>query len=368
MSKDYYKILGVEKNASAEELKKAFRKLAHKYHPDKKGGDEEKFKGINEAFQVLGDASKRKQYDQFGSDFEQQGGFGGGANWEDFMRAARGGGGQSGFNASFGGFDLNDLFGDVFGYGGGRGGHGHTAERGNDIQVDVQLSFREAVFGVEKKIQLTKKNPCAVCSGTAAEPGSALKTCSTCGGQGRVARVQQTILGSMQTVGICHACRGQGKIPEKICKHCGGKGWERTESSYNIKIPAGIDHGESIRLSGKGESGGAGSTPGDLYIRVSVKPEPGFDRRGNDLYSEVRISYPQAVLGDAIEINTLEGTKKLSIPSGTASQQQFRLRDLGVPHLQSTRRGDHYVTVIVDIPKHPSRKAKKLIEELKDEL
>lgn len=369
MSKDYYKILGVEKNAPQEEIKKAFRKLAHKYHPDKKGGDEAKFKEINEAFQVLGDATKRTQYDQYGSTFDQQGGFGGGAGWDDFMRAARGGGGQSGFNVNFGGFDLNDLFGDVFGgFGGSRSGQGHRSARGNDIQVDVQLSFREAVFGIEKKIQLTKKNPCAVCSGTGSEPGSALKTCNTCGGQGRVARVQQTILGSMQTVATCEACRGQGKIPEKLCKHCGGKGWERTESSYNVKIPAGIDHGESIRLTGKGESGSAGSVPGDLYIRVAVKSEPGFERRGNDIYTEASISYPQAVLGDAIEISTLDGTKKLVIPSGTQSQQQFKLKSLGVPDLHSERRGDQYITVIVDIPKHPSRKAKKIIEDLKEEL
>lgn len=364
MSKDYYKILGVEKNASQEEIKKAFRKLAHKYHPDKKGGDEQKFKEINEAFQVLGDATKRGQYDQFGSTFDQQGGFGGGMNWDDFMRAARGAGG-GGFNVNFGGFDMNDLFGDIFGFGGGSAGR---RERGSDIQVDVKLSFREAAFGAEKKIQLMKKNPCSVCAGTGAEPGSKLATCETCAGQGRVAHVQRTILGSMQTVTTCRICHGQGQMPEKKCKQCGGSGIERSESLYTVKIPAGIDNGESIRLSGKGESAGANGAAGDLYIRVSVQDEPGFERRGTDIYSETHISFPQAVLGDTVEINTLDGTKKLSIPPGTQSHQQFKLKGYGIPFIHSSRRGDQYVKIIVDIPKHPGRSAKKLIEELRDEL
>ncbi len=361
MSKDYYKTLGVTKNASQEEVKKAFRKLAHKYHPDKKGGDEAKFKEINEAFQVVGDSTKRKQYDQFGADFQQQGGFGGGMNWEDFMRATRGGGG----GMNFGGVDLGDIFGEMFGGGGGRG-RGQT--RGNDVQVDIELDFKDAAFGIEREINLKKNNPCAVCSGTGAEPGSKMENCETCGGQGQVRRIQQTLLGAMQSVSTCHSCHGQGKFPEKQCKHCGGDGLERSNSNYKIKIPAGIDHGGLIKLSGKGESAGVGSVPGDLYVRVLVKSLEGFERRGFDVHTEVNISYPQAVLGDKIEIETLDGNKKLVIPSGTQSHQEIKLKSFGITRLNRGGRGDQYVKVVVTVPKKPGRKAKKLIEELGNEL
>lgn len=366
MPKDYYNILGIEKSASADEIKKAFRKLAHKYHPDKPAGDEAKFKEVNEAYQVLGDEQKRKQYDQFGATFDQQGGFGGGANWDDFMRAARGQGGFQG-NANFGGVDLGDIFGEMFGFSA-RGGRGRGRQRGNDVQVDVEIDFRGAVFGTEKEIRLTKKNPCDVCSGSGAEPGAEVKTCDKCNGQGQVRRVQQTILGAMQTVGPCPSCGGAGKKASVNCKHCGGDGIVRNESHYKIKIPAGIDNGEAIRLSGKGEAAGPQGAPGDLYVRVHVKPEKGFSRDGYDLYSEARISYPQAVLGDKIEIDTLEGKKKLVIPSGTQSHQQFRLKGLGVTRLHGSGRGDQYVTVIVDVPKKVGRKAKKLLETLKETL
>lgn len=366
MSKDYYKVLGVEKNASAEEIKKAFRKMAHQYHPDKKGGDEAKFKEVNEAFQVLGDKDKRAKYDQFGSDFEQQGGFGGGMGWEDFMRAARSGGGFQG--ANFGGFDMGDIFGDMFGFGGGssRGRSGRV--RGNDIQVDIELKFEEAVFGVEKEINLVKKNNCDVCRGTGVEPGSKMNHCQECSGQGQVRRVQQTILGAMQTIATCPRCGGKGQIPEKHCKNCGGDGIVRNQSNYKVKIPAGIDDGEAIRLAGKGESAGSIGTAGDLYVRIHVKEDKRFEREGQNIFSEVIISYPQAVLGDKIEIDTLDGKKKLTIPEGVQSHQQIRLKGLGVPGLQNSGRGDHYVKVIVDVPKKVGRSAKKLIEELGKEL
>lgn len=364
MAKDYYKILGVEKNASPEEIKKAFRKLAHQHHPDKKGGDEAKFKEINEAFQVLGNEEKRKQYDQFGADFEQQGGFGGGAGWEDFMRAARGQGGfQNGAQFDFGG-GFGDIFSDFFG----GGGSHSTQKRGNDIQIDVELTFREAVFGIEKEINLTKRNACAVCSGSGAEPGSGHKKCATCGGQGQMRRTQQTILGAMQTVVTCHDCHGAGNVAEKKCQHCNGAAVERSSSHYNVRIPAGIDDGGTIRLSGKGEHAGAGGVAGDLYVRVRVRPDKIFRREGYDIFTEAHISFPQATLGDTVEIVTIDGDKKLAIPEGTQSQQQFRLRGLGVPELNGNRRGDHYVTVVVDVPKKLSRAAKKLIEELKGEL
>lgn len=371
MSKDYYKILGVDKNASSEEIKKAFRKLAHQYHPDKQGGSEEKFKEINEAYQVVGDPEKRKKYDQFGADFESQGGFGGGATWEDFMKYARGDfstRGGSTFGGDFGGIDLGDVFGDLFGFSG-RGGGGRTHKnRGSDIQVDVSLAFLEAVFGVEKELRLMKHNACDVCGGTGAEPGSSLTTCTTCQGRGQILQVQRTILGAMQTATTCHACQGIGRIPEKRCKHCGGKGVVRNESTYMIKIPAGIDDGEVIRLSGKGENPGRGGSVGDLYVRVHVMPDKRFDRDGENVYSEIHISYPQAVLGDKVDIETLDGIKKLTIPDGTQSHQQIRLKGLGIPSLRGSWRGDHYVRVVVDVPKRPSRKARKLLEELKEEL
>lgn len=364
MSKDYYKILGVEKGASKEEVKKAFRKLAHKYHPDKKDGDEKKFKEINEAFQILGNDEKRKQYDQFGADFQQQGGFGGGMNWEDFMRASRGGGGFSGSN--FDGIDLGDIFGDIFGFSSG-GGRGKT-QRGRDIQVDIKLSFREAVFGVEKEIRLNKNNACDICDGSGVEPGSKMKTCSDCGGAGKVTKTQRTILGAMQTVATCPNCNGSGKIPEKFCKHCGGDGVVRSESIYKVKIPAGIDNGQSIRLAGKGESIGKNGDLGDLYVAVHVESENNFQRKGFDIYTKATITYPQAVLGDKIEIDTLDGKKKLIIPNGTKSGQKLKLKSLGVPILNRSGRGDHYVEVTIDVPKKVNRKAKKLLDELKKEL
>jgi len=374
MSKDYYKTLGVEKGASADDIKKAFRKLAHQYHPDKKGGNEEKFKEVNEAFQVLGNAEKRKQYDQFGADFAQQGGFGGGMGWEDFMRAARGGqGGFQDFGSTFGGMDFTDLFGDVFSAFGGSasgGGFGRSRRgrpRGNDIQVDVEIDFCEAVFGIEKEIRLTKQNNCDVCAGSGAEPGTKIKSCEQCGGRGQVVRVQRTILGAMQTATVCPACRGEGSVPEKRCKHCGGDGRVRSESNYKVKIPAGIDDGGTIRLSGKGESAGSGGQAGDLYVVVHVRGDARFTREGNDTHADLRISYAQATLGDKIEIETLDGLKKLAIPEGTQSHQQIRLRGLGVPDVHGRGRGDHYVRVIVDVPKRVSRKAKKLLEELSGE-
>ncbi|MFH0857171.1 MAG: molecular chaperone DnaJ [Candidatus Magasanikbacteria bacterium] len=365
MSKDYYKILGVEKGVTLDEIKKSFRKLAHKYHPDKKDGDEAKFKEVNEAYQVLGDETKRQQYDQYGSDFNAQGGFGQGMNWDDFMRATRGQGG-GGFDFG-GGIDLGDIFGEMFGFGGGRSRRGGQAQ-GRNVQVDIEIPFEEAVNGVEKEIRVTKNNPCDVCNGTGAEPGSTQKTCSECNGQGQVRRVQQTMLGAMQSVHTCSICHGTGKIPEKLCKHCGGDGSVRGESKFFVKIPAGIDDGQSIRLSGKGEYPGNGGAPGDMFVVVHVKASKIFERDGYDIHTELQISYSQAVLGDTIEIDTLDGKKKFVVPSGTKSHQEFRLRGLGVVYVNGGGKGDQYVKVMIDVPKRVSRKAKKLLEELQEEL
>lgn len=370
MAKDYYKILGLEKGASADEIKKAFRKLAHQYHPDKQGGDEAKFKEVNEAYQILGNEQKRRQYDQFGADFDQQGGFGGGMGWEDFMRAARNQGGfqNGGAQFDFGGIDLGDILGGMFGFGGGSGRRGSRERRGNDVEMVVTLDFHEAVFGVEKDIRVTKNNACDVCGGSGREPGSGSKTCETCHGQGQVQQVQRTILGAMQTVTTCSVCHGSGDIPEKVCKHCRGAGQLRSESKYTVKIPAGIDDGEAIRLSGYGEHPGAGGQPGDLYIRVRVKEDKRFVRDGIDIHSDVHISFPQAALGSTVEIDTVDGKKQLVIPEGTQPEQRIRLKALGVPNLRGGGRGDHYVRVIVDVPKRVSRQAKKLLEDLDKEL
>lgn len=367
MSKDYYKILGLEKKASPDEIKKAFRKLAHTYHPDKQGGDEAKFKEVNEAYQILGDEKKRQQYDQFGADFEQQGGFGGGQGWDDFMKYARGGFNQGNVHFDFGGNGFGDIFGDIFGFGGTRGG-GRGQRRGSDIQVDVSLSFREAAFGVERELSFMKQNDCAVCGGSGAEPGTQIEICKECGGQGQVRRIQQTILGAMQTAGVCPSCGGEGQRPTKRCKHCGGDGTTRSESKFTVKIPAGIHEGGVIRLSGKGESAGARGTHGDLYVRVHIAPEQGFEREGFDVHTTAHISFPQAALGDKIDIETLDGVKKLVIPEGTQSHQQFRLKGFGIQRLNASGRGDQYVTVIVDVPKKVGRKGKKLLDELAGEV
>ncbi len=363
-NKDYYKILGVEKTASDDEIKKSFRKLAHQYHPDKQGGDETKFKEINEAYQVLSNKEKRAKYDQFGSDFESQGGFGGGMGWEDFMRQARGGQG-GGFEFNMGGMNFGDLFGDMFGFGGG-GGRGRN--RGRDIQVDIEIPFRQAVFGTEHEIKLTKHNACDVCNGTGAEPGSKMDTCKTCQGRGQVIRMQQTILGAMQTATTCTDCNGRGQKAAKSCKHCGGDGAVKSESVYRVKIPAGIDEGGTIRLQGKGEYPGMGNESGDLYVIVHVKNDKAFVRDGNDVHTDVHVSYPQAVLGDEVGIETLDGHKTIKIPEGVQPMERIRLKGLGVPSLRGGGRGDHYVRVILDVPKKPSKHLKKLLEEAKKEL
>ncbi len=360
--KDYYKILGVEKNASVDEIKKAFKKLAMQYHPDRPGGNEAKFKEINEAYQVLSDQQKRQRYDQFGSDFEQQGGFGGGMNWEDVMNAFRGGG-QAGFNGDFGGF--GDIFGDLFGGGAGRS---RGQARGQDIQVDIEIDFKEAAFGTEKEISLRKQNKCDICKGSGGEPDSKMETCSICRGQGQVVQMQRTFLGSIQTAVPCQDCHGSGKKPSKKCKHCGGSGVVQSNSAIKIKIPAGIDHGQSIRLTGQGEAAPHDGGVGSLYVRVRVKPLKGFGREGYDVYTEKEISFPQAVLGDTVEVETLDGVEKLLIPEGVESGQLIRLKHKGIQHLDRNVRGDQYVKVKIRVPKKVNRDTRKKLEELKSDL
>ena len=353
MGKDYYKTLGVEKTAKAEDIKRAFRKKAHEHHPDK-GGDEAKFKEINEAYQVLSDDQKRGQYDQFGSDFENMGGFGG------F------GGGQGGFSGDFSQF--SGTFGDIFqGFGFGGGGQSRTA-RGKDVVVDIELTLKDVAFGVDREISLHKKELCNDCLGNGAEKGTALNTCTACNGKGQTARVQQTILGPMQTAAVCKECQGQGQKPEKTCGTCRGEGSYKQTNTFNIKIPAGIDNGEQIRLRRKGEAGPRGTEAGDLYVRVHVQSHKTLGRRGFDIFSLVMVPFITATLGGEVQVETIEGELGVKIPSGTQGGQTIRLQNKGITHLSGNHRGDHYIEVQIEVPKKPSRKAKKLLKELETEL
>jgi len=367
MSKDYYNVLGVDKTATKEDIKKAFRQKAHQYHPDKKDGDEAKFKEINEAYQVLGDEEKRQQYDQFGSTFDQQGGFGGGMNWDDFMKYARqGGGGATYSNVDMG--DLGDIFSEIFGGGFGFGRRSRkTTQRGHDVEVSLQLDFKEAVFGTEKTIDFHKLMPCEKCHGTGAEPGTKTVDCPECQGQGNIRTTQRTILGNMQTVRDCPACQGQGKKNEHDCHDCQGQGRRKQEVQIPVKIPAGVDNGMTLKMAGQGEAGIKGAQAGDLYIHLQIKPDAEFKRQESDIISTEKITISQAVLGDKIPVKTIDGEVKLKIPAGTSSGQVFKLKGKGVPHFQHYGRGDHLVEIIINIPEKLNRDQKKLLEELKQQ-
>lgn len=357
MGKDYYKTLGVDKGASQDEIKKAFRKQAHQYHPDKSTGDEAKFKEVNEAYQVLGNEQKRKQYDQFGSSFENmgQGGFGGFGNSQGF------GGFQGNINVE----DLGDMFGgigDMFGFGGSSRRRG--PRRGSDIEMVMNISFNEAVFGTEKEISFKKKMTCDRCHGEGAEPGAEVNTCSECKGAGKIRKMQRTILGTIQTEAPCPHCGGEGKTFSKSCTKCGGSGVAMDTTSLKVKVPAGIDDGEAIRLSGQGESGDKGASAGDLYIRFRVAPSREFVRNEYDVRNEEEISFTQAVLGDKIDIKTIHGEVALKIPEGTQSGTIFKLKGKGVQILNGRGHGDHLVEVIIKTPKNLNKKQKETLKEL----
>lgn len=367
MSTDYYSILGVSKTASPDEIKGAFRKKAHQFHPDKKGGDEKKFKELNEAYQVLSNPEKRQQYDQFGSTFEQaqrQGGGGGFNGWRDFSGAA------NGFNVNMD--DLGDIFGnigDIFGFGSASGRRRKAGPvGGQDIHTSMTIDFREAVFGIEKIIELDKIIACDKCNGSGVEPGAKIETCPECKGSGQVRRVQQTILGAFQSVTTCPRCGGEGKSASQNCRKCDGQGRVRSSERIKIKIPAGINEGESIRLSGKGEAGIKGGPAGDLFITFRVKPDPEFSREGDDLKTSIYIPFSTAALGGKIEVKTLDGSFiKLKIPDGTESGKVFKIRNQGVEHLRSRGQGDLLVEVKIKTPQRLSREQKKIIEELAGE-
>lgn len=353
MAKDYYKTLGIKKDASQDEIKKAFRTLAHKHHPDK-GGDEAKFKEASEAYQVLSDEKKRSEYDTYGSAGPGQG-FGGGQGGFDSSGFQGGFGGQG-----FDGVDLNDIFGDFFG-----GGRREQARRGRDIAVDLEISFSEAVFGVEHKVRITKTSACDTCHGSGAKPGAKTKECSHCKGKGRIHENVRTILGTFTQERECATCHGAGKVPEEKCSSCKGAGVARKEEQITIRVPAGIQNGEQVRLTGAGEAIQNGKA-GDLYVRIHVATHKVFHREGVNLVMNLNVKLTDAILGAEYPVQTLDGEIKLKIPKGVSSGEVLRVSGKGV-HIDSKRRGDLLIKLEVKTPTKLSRIAEKLIEDLRKE-
>lgn len=353
--RDYYEVLGVQKGATDAEIKKAYRKLAKQYHPDTNQGDEEaeaKFKEASEAYEVLSDQDKRAAYDRYGhSAFEQGGGPGAG-----------------GFGGGFD-FDMEDLFGGVFGdmFGGGGRRRPRGPRPGNDIKQTIQVEFAEAAFGVEKEIKVHTSETCSTCNGTKAKPGTSATTCSKCGGSGQVRVTQRTILGAMQTVQTCDTCHGEGKVVSDPCTACHGQGKVRVNKNITVSIPAGIDHGQTLRIQGKGEAGDVGAPNGDLLLTIYIKPHEIFERRGMDVYMRMPIGFAQAALGAELSIPTLDGNVKFNIHEGTQTGTTFRLQGKGIPSLRNKKqRGDQYVEVYVEVPKNLTAKQKELLKEFAD--
>jgi molecular chaperone DnaJ len=344
MKRDYYEVLGVSRSCGDEDLKKAYRKLAHQYHPDKNPGDkeaEERFKEIGEAYQVLADPERRAKYDRFGhAAFEQSGGFGGfdfGAGFEDI---------------------LGDLFGDFFGTGRGRGGR-TRARRGQDLQYQLEVTFEEAARGCDKTLSIPRLIPCATCHGSGAKPGTQPKTCPQCRGSGQI-RFQQGFFSIAKT---CGSCNGQGAVIADPCVDCAGAGARRRKHTLSVRVPAGVDSGSRLKLRGEGESGGSAGQPGDLYVLIQVTEHPLFHRDGTDVVCEVPVSLAQAALGTEIDVPTLDGPRRLKIAAGTQSGHLLRLRGLGVPELNGYGRGDQVVRVVVETPRKLSARQRELLEE-----
>lgn len=353
--RDYYEVLGVSKTATDAELKKAYRQLAKKYHPDINPGDKEaeaKFKEASEAYAILSDPEKRRQYDQFGhAAFEQGGGAGG------F-------GGFGGFD--FGG-DMGDIFGDIFGdlFGGGRSRRAYNGPmQGANVKINMRISFMEAVFGVDKRIEINLKDECPHCHGSGAKPGTQPETCPKCGGKGQVVYTQQSLFGAVRNVQTCPDCHGTGKIVKEKCVDCGGTGYIKNKKTIEIPIPAGIDSGQSVRIRGKGEPGTNGGPRGDLLVGITVDRHPIFQRQDFDIYSTVPISFAQAALGGDIKIQTVDGEIVQSIRPGTQTDTRIRLKGKGVPTIRNKNvRGDHYVTLVVQVPEHLSNEQKELLRQ-----
>lgn len=354
--RDYYEVLGVGKNASDDEIKKAFRRKAIEHHPDK-GGDEAKFKEINEAYEVLKDDKKRQRYDQFGH--AGVGGAAGGGNpFEGF--SGFGGQGQN-INFDFGDLGLGDIFGSFFG---GGQQQNRRAKRGRDVETDVVITFEQAVFGTEVELNMVMEDICEHCKGTTVEPGHDLKTCDTCKGSGQVVSVTRTIFGNIQQASTCPDCRGTGKVPEKTCSVCKGKGTKSKNQEIKLKIPAGIDDGATIRLREHGEAM-ANAPRGDLYVNLRVKPHKKFTREGDLILSEEIVNMVDAALGTEIEVDTVDGPVKMKIPAGTQSGTDFKLSGHGVPHLRGQNRGAHIVTINVETPQNLSKEQIELLEQFK---
>jgi len=351
--RDYYEVLGVDKNADEDTLKKAYRQLAKKYHPDMNPGDKEaeaKFKEASEAYAVLSDPEKRRQYDQFG-----HAAFDGGA----------GGGGFGGFD--FSGADFSDIFGDIFGdfFGGGRSRASRGgAQRGANLRTSIRISFTEAVFGCKKEFELNLKDECKTCHGTGAKPGTQPESCPKCKGQGQVVFTQQSFFGTVRNVQTCPDCHGTGKIVKEKCPDCGGAGYITARKKIEVSIPAGIDNGQSVRISGKGEPGTNGGERGDLLVEVIVTPHPIFQRQDVNIYSTVPISFAVAALGGEVLIDTVDGRVAYEVKPGTQTDTRVRLKGKGVPSLRyKDVRGDHYVTLVVQTPDKLSKEAKELLRE-----
>ena len=334
MSEDYYETLGVQKDASQEDIKRAYRSLARKYHPDVSDDPnaEDKFKDVNGAYEVLSDPEKRSMYDRYGKDVPP--GFGG---------------------FDFGGMrDPFDIFAEVFGNLGGFGGFGRSSRsgprRGNDIRSGLVITFEEAAFGAEKEIDIQRQEACQTCTGTGAEPGTSPETCPECRGSGQTRQVQNTLLGSFVNITTCPQCQGKGTVVKTPCQECSGSGRVYAKRRIEVSIPAGVDDGVTIRLTGQGEPGELRGPNGNLYITLNVKPHDFFKRRGNDVILEMKVNVAQAALGDSVNVPTLEGDRKITIPAGTQSGAIFRLRDLGIPHLRGNGRGDQLIVTQVAVP------------------
>ena len=364
MTKDYYKVLGIPRNATKDEIKKAYRALAHKYHPDK-GGSDAQFKEINEAYHILSDEKKRAQYDQFVQVFEggagpQQGGF----EWPGGFKFDFGGEGNA---RNFADFDISDIFEDFFGAGHGSG-KGRTKERkGKDMQMELAVSFQESIFGVKKDIEFSKIGKCTHCGGSGGEPGAKMKMCPTCQGKGNIQKTQRTFLGSFTQVATCHDCLGSGKKPEEVCHRCRGQGTEQILERLEIYVPKGIRDDEMLKLTGKGETSFSGSVPGDLYVRIRVLSHPVFRRQGDDVVMQFPLKLSQAILGDTLDLTTLDGVIKLKIPEGTQGGDILKVRGKGAYSASGYGRGDLLIEMKIDIPKKISKRIRDAIEDLRKE-
>lgn len=351
MASDYYEILGVSRSADKEELKRAYRRLARKYHPDvnKEPGAEERFKEINRAYEILSDPEMKARFDRFGE-------------------AGVSGGGASGFST-----DFSDSFADIFesffsGFSGGMGTQGRRRTgpvRGDDLRLDINLDFHEAIFGGDKELTIKHLETCETCKGSGAKPGTRPQTCSTCGGTGQVRRATRTPFGSFTQVSVCPSCGGTGQIIEEKCPACGGRGQKEETKKIKITIPGGVDNGTRLRVSNEGDAGKMGGPPGDLYVFLSVKENREFQRDGINILSEIKISYLQAILGCCLEINTVDGKSELTIPAGTQPNTILTLEDKGVPRLGNpVSRGDHLITISIDIPTKITPEERELLEKL----